>query len=419
MKIIIKNAKIVDSVKNEIYSGNLYIKDGCFSEEFDDADRVIEANGKYALPGIVDLHVHFRDPGQIHKEDVFTGSAAAASGGVTSVVTMPNTTPVMDNTELLSDYIKKCEQCDIRIFPCVCITKGMKSGELVDMAALAHSGAMAFSDDGRPVESAELMEQALINAHKLGVPVFSHSEILELAEGGKLNEGKVSRKLGIKGMPREAEEQAILREVTLAKKSDTPVHICHVSTAGSLDIIRKAKKQGVKVTCETGPHYFIFTEEELYKKDADYRMNPPLRCESDRQAVIEGLLDGTIDAIATDHAPHAAEEKADFTAAPNGVIGLQTSLSASYTALVKGGKLDMLSLARLMCENPAKIGRLPVGQFGIGSAADIVLFDPEEEWTVEKQSLAGKSKNTPFKGMKLAGKVKLTICRGKIIFEDK
>ena len=375
-------------------------------------NREIDAGGMYALPGLVDLHVHFRDPGQTHKEDIFTGAKAAASGGVTSVIAMPNTAPPADNPEILSDIAARAKEADIRIYQSACITKQMKSEQLTDFDALAQAGAAAFSDDGLPVRSDELMKKALIKAAALGLPVLSHSEVLSLAENGKVNEGEASEKLGLKGMPKEAEYKAIEREIALCEETNCPLHICHVSTKESIDLVREAKKKGIKITCETAPHYFTFTEKAVLSGDADYRMNPPLRTENDRQAVIEGLKDGTIDCIATDHAPHAPEEKDDFKKAPNGVIGLQTSLSASYTALVKSGILTMRELIKLMSENPAKIAK-------INRENDVILFDPNEKWTVEKEELAGKSKNTPFKGMELFGKVKMTVCRGKIVYEEK
>lgn len=418
MNIIIKNVRVVDPSADGVKTGDLYVKDGVLTAPFETADRVIDASGLYALPGLVDLHVHFRDPGQTHKEDVVSGSAAAASGGVTSVFTMPNTAPVVDNVEVLSELLSRSAKTDIRIYQAACITNGMQSKQLTDMEALAKAGAAAFSDDGRPVESDELMAQALEIAAKLGRPVLSHSELLSLAEGGKVNGGRVAEELGVKPMPAEAESGAIAAEIELVRQTGCPLHFCHVSTAQSLAVIRKAKAEGLPITCETGPHYFTFTEEELYKRDADYRMNPPLRSAADKQAVIDAIKDGTIDAIATDHAPHAAAEKADFVAAPNGVIGLQTSLAASYTALVISGIIDIRRLAELMSTTPAKIGKIDGGSLAVGENADIVLFDPMEKWTVEPSILAGKSKNTPFKGMTLSGKVKYTLCRGQVVYED-
>ena len=407
MKIKITNCINAKGEKTEIY-----IDGDSFVSPFGNPDCEIDAHGMYALPGLADIHVHFRDPGQTAKEDIMSGAKAAASGGVTTVLAMPNTAPPVDNPDILSDIVSRVKSADIRIYQAACITKQMKSEELTDFDTLKNAGAAAFSDDGLPVRSDDLMRKALIKAAALNLPVCSHSEVLSLAENGKVNEGEVSETLQVKGMPREAEYKAIEREIELCEESGAPLHICHVSTTESIDLVRKAKKRGVSVTCETAPHYFTFTEKAVLCRDADYRMNPPLRADADKQAVIEGLKDGAIDCIATDHAPHTSQDKADFEAAPNGVIGLQTALSASYTALVKTGVLTMQDLVRVMSENPLKIAHLDGG-------SDLILFDPCEVWVVEKENLAGKSKNTPFKGMELHGKVKMTICRGKIVYEDK
>lgn len=417
MKMIIKSAAVVDPVYERVTVQDIYMNNGRIVQPFaDDPAQIIDATGLYALPGLVDLHVHFRDPGQTRKEDVFSGAAAAAAGGVTSVIAMPNTVPVMDNPQVLRELLERAESAPIHVYQAACITAGMKSERLTDFAALKAAGAAAFSDDGLPVRSDELMERALVEAKRLGLPVLSHSEILPLAAGGKVNEGEVSRRLGVKGMPAAAEYEAVAREIALSEKTGCPLHICHVSTAESVERIRAAKKRGVPVTCETAPHYFTFTEEELLKRDADYRMNPPLRTARDQAAVTEGLADGTIDAIATDHAPHTAAEKADFEAAPNGVVGLETSLSAAYTKLVKGGVMHICRLARLMSYQPAKIAGIPGGLIDLNEPADIALFDPGEDWTVVPQELHGKSQNTPFKGRTLCGKVKYTVCGGEIVF---
>ena len=262
------------------------------------------------------------------------------------------------------------------------------------------------------------MSDALIEAARLKKPVVSHCEDLYLAAGGIMNECPVSKELGVKGTPAAAEDAAVAREVALAAAAGVPLHICHVSTAGSLAVIRAAKKDGVRITCETGPHYFWFTDEALRARDADFRMNPPLGGAADKKAVLAALLDGTIDAIATDHAPHAPAEKADFLKAPNGVVGMETSLSAAYTALVETGFMELSDLVRLMSVNPAKILGVPGGSLADGSPADLCLFDPAARWTVDPEKLHGKSKNTPFKGLTLTGRVKLTVCRGRVVYED-
>lgn len=421
MRILIRNAQILDPAGGRNGRGDLCLSDGKILDVSDEisapADRIIDATGLMALPGLVDMHVHLRDPGQTHKEDILTGCLAAASGGVTSLVCMPNTSPPADSPGTIAYILEKAGSAAARVYPAACITSGMEGRALCDLAALAGAGAAAFSDDGRPVPDAALMLEAMRQAASLRLPVLSHCEDLSLAGGGIMHEGAVSKQLSVKGIPAAAEDTASAREIALAASSGYPVHLCHVSTAVSLRMIRAAKRDGVPVTCETAPHYFTFTEGDLLSRKADFRMNPPLRTEADRKAVLEALADGTIDAIATDHAPHTAEEKAGFSTAPNGVIGLQTSLAAAYTALVRPGIVSMSRLAELMSVRPARIMGLPAGSLRPGENADLILFDPKAEWTVEKEKLAGKSHNTPFDGRRLFGRVMLTICRGLPVYE--
>lgn len=421
MRVLIRNAQILDPAGGRSGRGDLYLSDGKILDVSDEisapADRIIDATGLMALPGLVDMHVHLRDPGQTHKEDILTGCLAAASGGVTSLVCMPNTNPPADSPETIAYILEKSGEAAARVYPAACITSGMEGRALCDLAALAGAGAAAFSDDGRPVPDAALMLEAMRQAVSFGLPVLSHCEDLSLAAGGIMHEGAVSKRLSVRGIPAAAEDAASAREIALAASSGYPVHLCHVSTAVSLRMIRAAKRDGVPVTCETAPHYFTFTEGDLLSRKADFRMNPPLRTEADREAVLEALADGTIDAIATDHAPHTAEEKAGFLTAPNGVIGLQTSLAAAYTALVRPGIVSMSRLAELMSVRPARIMGLPAGSLRPGENADLILFDPKAEWTVEKEKLAGKSHNTPFDGRRLSGRVMLTICRGLPVYE--
>lgn len=423
-QLMIKDVRIVDPASGRDTVGDIFIEDGKIAEvgRIDGdklADHVIDGSGLMALPGLVDMHVHLRDPGQTHKETLHTGALAAAAGGVTSLLAMPNTAPAVDTPAVLEDILERAAKEPVRIYQSACITKGLKGETPTDLSALAAAGATAFTDDGRPVYNSRYMRDALVSAAALGRPVVSHCEDLELAGGGIMKEGPVSGKLGVRGIPNAAEDAAVAREVALAASAGVPLHICHVSTAVSLAVIRAAKRDGVQVTCETGPHYFWFTEEALLGRDADFRMNPPLGSAADKKAVIAALLDGTIDAIATDHAPHSPAEKADFEKAPNGVVGMETSLAASYTALVKTGLMDMADLVRLMSLNPARILGIPGGTLAEGAPADLVLFDPEVRWTVEPDRLHGKSRNTPFKGMELTGKVRCTICRGQLVFQDK
>ena len=313
--------------------------------------------------------------------------------------------------------LEKAKDADARVYVAASITKGLQSKEPTDLEEVRQAGAVGLSDDGRPVVNTAFLRDAMKKAPALGLTVVAHCEDLFLAEGGKINLGEVSEALGVKGIPAAAEDCGTAREIALAAAENVPVHICHVSTATSVALVRDAKSRGVKVTAETAPHYFSLTEKALLKRDADYRMNPPLRTDKDMNAVIEGLVDGTLDAIATDHAPHTPEEKSDFEKAPNGSIGMETSLAAGVTYLVKTGYLTFDELVRKMSVNPAKILGIDAGTLRVGAPADVVLVDLEEEWTVDPQKLHGKSRNTPFKGMTLTGKVKKTFLGGRVVFE--
>jgi dihydroorotase len=363
------------------------------------------------------MHVHFRDPGFTHKEDVLTGCSAALAGGVTGVVCMPNTNPVADNADTIKYVINKAEGTGVDVYPAGCITNGMSGSGLCNYKELISAGVKAISDDGRPVENAEQMRQALEMSNDNGLLVISHCEDLSIIDGGIMNKGEVSEKLGVKGMDRASEDYITAREMILAQSVDARIHICHVSTKGSTEMIRFAKSQGVKVTCETAPHYFMFTDKLLEKRDADYRMNPPLRTDEDVKAIIEGIKDGTIDCIITDHAPHAPEEKADFEKAPNGVLGLETSLAATLTALYHTGEITLNKLVELMCVNPRKILGLDVPEIEKGSTADLVIADINEKWTVDVNKLHSISKNSVFKGQTLTGKALVTISKGIIKYD--
>ena len=384
----------------------------------DKADRVIDGMGKLVVfPGLVDMHVHLRDPGFTHKEDVITGTNSAKAGGFTAVACMPNTKPSIDNADTVSYILDKAKNTGVKVYPVGCITKGMNGGELCDYDELKNAGVIAISDDGRPVENAELMRQALELSNTNGLCVISHCEDLNIINGGIMNKGEISEKLGVKGMDRASEDYITAREIALAMSCDAHIHIAHVSTEGSVNIIRAAKKDGVNVTCETCPHYFTYTDEKLLSQDADYRMNPPLRTEKDRIAIEKAVLDGTIDCIVTDHAPHAKEEKADFFKAPNGVVGLETSLAVTLTQLYHTGKCDLMKICEIMSENPRKVLGVEAVSIRDGSAADLTIFDTDIEWEVVPEELHSKSKNTVFKGEKLKGKTVFTISEGKIVFK--
>lgn len=421
-RTLIKNARIVNPARREDFIGDILIENDKIArvkekiEIIDESLEEIDATGLIAAPGLVDMHVHLRDPGFTDKEDITTAAKAAAAGGVTSLLAMPNTKPEVDNPETVRYVIENGAKTDINIYTSACITKKLAGEELCDFTALKEAGAIALTDDGRPVIRGDHLVEALEQAEKLDMIVCAHCEDLSIADGGLMNYGEVSKKLGVKGINRASEDMDTAREIAAAMATNTHIHICHVSTKGSAELIRAAKAMGVSVSAETAPHYLLLTDKELLSEDADYRMNPPLRTEEDRLAMISALRDGTIDAIATDHAPHTVSEKADFKTAPNGSIGMETSLAATLTAV--GDKLSMLEIISKMSYNPAKLLGIKAGTLNVGEQADIVLFDPAESFKVDPKALHGKSRNTPFKNMELTGKVKLTMCGGKTIYKD-
>ena len=420
MTTVIKNATVVSPADGLNGANDILIENGRIAAVGQNVsgDREIDAAGLYAVPGLVDMHVHLRDPGQTAKEDILTGCNAAAAGGVTSLLAMPNTDPAADSPETVRYMLDKAKDAKAHVYVAASITKGLQGKEPTDLQALRDAGAVGLSDDGRPVLQTKHLREAMNRAPKLGMTVVAHCEDLSLAEGGKINEGAVSEALGVKGIPAAAEDCGTAREIALAAADNVPVHICHVSTRTSVALVRDSKRRGVKVTAETAPHYFSLTEQALRGRDADFRMNPPLRTAADVQAIIEGLQDGTLDAIATDHAPHTPEDKADFEKAPNGSIGMETSLAVGVTYLVKPGLLSFSQLIEKMSANPAKLLGIPAGTLAVGAPADIALVDLNREWTVDANRLHGKSKNTPFKGMTLTGKVVKTFLGGEVVFDE-
>ena len=414
--ILIRNIRAVDNAAD--ITADVLIKDGVIEKISigiaAEAEQVIDGTGLVLMPSLFDMHVHLRDPGFTHKEDMLTGCGAALAGGVTGVLAMPNTKPPCDDPEIIRNIIGKAKGTGVDVYPVGCITGGMSGNGLCDYDALKAAGCICISDDGRPVENAENMRKALELSKENGLLVASHCEDLSIINGGIMNKGETSEKLGVKGMDRASEDYITAREMILASSVGARIHICHVSTEGSAAMIRFAKSRGVKVTCETAPHYFMLTDKLLEKRDADYRMNPPLRTAEDVRAIIEAIKDGTIDCIITDHAPHAAEEKADFEKAPNGVVGLETSLAATLTALYHTGEISLNKVVELMCVNPRKILGLDIPAIKEGSTADLVIADINMKWTVEPEKLHSKSKNTVFKGMELTGKPLVTISKGEI-----
>lgn len=419
--ILLKGIRAIDAENDFI--ADIYIADGKIKHVADSiemkADIEIDGTGLAVMPSFFDMHVHFRDPGFTHKEDVITGCNAALAGGVTGVLCMPNTKPPVDNPETVKYIIDKAEDTGVEVYPVGCITNGMCGKELCDYDELKQSGVLAVSDDGRPVENAEQMREALEKSNDNGLLVISHCEDLSIINGGIMNKGEMSEKLGVKGMDRVSEDMITAREIILAKSVNSRIHIAHVSTEGSTEIIRQSKKAGVKVTCETCPHYFLLTDEKLAARDADFRMNPPLRTADDVKAIIDGIVDGTIDCIVTDHAPHTAEEKADFEKAPNGVVGLETSFAAALTGLYHTGKVSLNKIVELMSVNPRKLLGLPFISIKDDETADLVIADLNKEWIVEPGKLHSKSHNTVFKGMTLKGKPIMTISKGEIRYENK
>ena len=420
--MIIKKALLTDPATQTSRKCDIRITNGLISaigESISPAssEDVLSAEGLVAAPGLIDTHVHFRDPGFTHKENLHTGSLAAAKGGFTSVICMANTSPVVDNEQTLSDILTRSREEKIRIFQAASVSLGLKGEEPTDMKALADAGACGFTDDGIPLKNAAFLYDAMKKTAELGVPISLHEEDPAFIKNNGINHGPVSEQLGIYGSPSVAEESLVARDCLLALRSGAHVVIQHFSSGRSVEIVRMYKGLGAKLHAEATPHHFTLTEEAVLKYGTLAKMNPPLRTEADRQAIIAGLADGTIDIIATDHAPHSPEEKArSITGAPSGIIGLETSLALGITSLVRPGHLTLMQLLEKMTVNPADLYHLPSGRVEIGKAADLVLFDPEECWTPTEY--LSMSSNSPFTGWQLYGKVKYTICKGDVVYRD-
>lgn len=422
MGLLIKEGRVIDPSQGIDETADILVQAGIIKElgknlKAGTGWETIEATGLLVTPGLIDMHVHLRDPGLEYKEDILTGTRAAAAGGFTSVACMPNTRPVNDSRMVTEYIISKAKSgALVNVFPIGAITCGSKGEALVVLDELRAAGCVAVSDDGRPVMDAQMMRLALESAGHMGIPLISHAEELSLAADGVMNEGAVSRELGVKGIPWAAEDTAVARDVCLAEFTGAPVHIAHVSTGGAVRIIRDAKARGVKVTCETAPHYFSLTDDALRSCGANAKMNPPLRGADDVAAIKAGLADGTIDAIATDHAPHQSDEKdVELSRALNGIIGLETSLPLSLS-LVEEGVLGISALVERMSLNPAKILGIGRGTLKPGAIADISIIDPNLEWVVEAEKLASKSKNSPWLGEKMQGKAVYTIVGGNLVY---
>ena len=421
-RLLIRGARILNPARGEDYVGNILISGdriSAVSENLYDADaEVIEAKGLTAVPGFVDMHVHLRDPGFTDKEDIYTGCRAAAAGGVTSLLCMPNTKPAVDTPETVRYILDKAKTADAHVYVAAAITKGLKGEELCDLEALHDAGAIALSDDGRPVIDTACLVKALCEAPKLHMRVTAHCEDLFLAKKWVMHEGEVSEKLNLPGVPAAAEDCGTAREIAAAAAYDVPVHICHVSTATSAALIRDAKARGVKVTAETAPHYLLLTDEALEKHDADYRMNPPLRSRADRDALLAGITDGTIEVIATDHAPHTAAEKSrGLAASAMGVVGLECAFPLLYKYMVLPGIITLEKLIALMAVNPRRIFGLG-GGLHVGDQADFTVLDLDARYRVDPATFLSMGRATPFAGWEVQGRAAMTVVGGREVFRD-
>ena len=422
MSTLLKNGTVIDYASNTNKKLDILIENDKISkiaENLDvQADKIIDCTGYYIMPGMIDMHCHLREPGGEHKETIETGSKSAVAGGFTTICPMPNTNPTPDSAIVLQQIIDRAKEVNLcNILPFSSITKGEKGQELVDFKAQLEAGAIAFSDDGMPVENARMIRDAMLEANKLGSFISEHCEEKSVSSGA-INAGSVAERLEVEGVLPEAEEIMAARDIVIAETNNLHTHICHISTKTSVDMIRSAKQRGVKVTCETCPHYYTFTVDEVLESGVNAKMNPPLREEKDRLAIIEGIKDGTIDAIITDHAPHAEEEKAKGLAkAPNGIIGFETALGATITNLVEPGLISYLDMVRVMSYNPAKLLGIDRGEIAEGKVADLTIFDPNREYVFLKEKIVSKSKNTPWINKKLKGQVKYTIVSGRVVYE--
>lgn len=423
VSILIKNGRILNPSENLDEVMDVFIKDGVIKKKGLDievcADKVIDARGCYVMPGLIDLHVHFRDPGLTYKEDIETGSRAAAKGGFTTVCCMPNTKPVVDNTDTVKYIIKKSKEAGLtNVLPVGAVTKSMQGKEITDVNELKKAGICAISEDGKSVMDSGVYRQAMKNAVRAGIPVMAHCEDINLVEGGVINLGEKSEQLGVKGISNAVEDVIALRDILLARETGATLHLCHCSTKDSVEMVRQAKAEGVKVTAEVCPHHFSMCTDDITGNDGNFKMNPPLRAREDMEALIRGLSEDIMDVISTDHAPHSAEEKAkDLEHAPFGIVGLETSVALTMTNLVKKGYITPLQMAAKMSYNPARVLGIDKGTLDEGAVADVTIINPDKEYMIDVENFVSKGKNTPFNGYKVFGEVEYTIMNGDIVYQ--
>ena len=439
MTILIKGGQVINPATQTNEVMDVFVADGIVQEIKQSitavADRVIDAKGCYVMPGFIDMHVHFRDPGLEYKEDIFTGMQAAAHGGFTTVLTMPNTKPVVDHADVVNYVHQKAAsgKC-IHVLQVGAITKGQKGEELADIEGMVKAGSPAISEDGKSVMNAQIYREAMLEAARLDIPVLAHCEDINMVNGGVMNADEKAKELGMPGITNAVEDVIIARDIMLSKDTGARLHLCHCSTAGSVQMVRLAKKEGMQVTAEVCPHHFTLTSDDISEyvpqieagimipqdtdADTNYKMNPPLRTKADVEALKEGLKEGVMDVISTDHAPHSFQEKnTSMKKAPFGIVGLETAACLTYSELVLGGYLTPMQMAEKMSYNPAKIIGIDKGDIQPGKAADVVIFDPNETYTIDKNTFASKGRNTPFHGRNVTGRVKYTICDGNLVYE--
>lgn len=423
MTLLIRNGRVIDPASNVDMTADVLVENGIVSKVMpqiqDQADQQINAEGCYVMPGFIDLHVHLRDPGQEHKETVVTGAAAAARGGYTTIVAMPNTKPVVDNADVVNYVHNKAKNmAKVNILQAGAITKKMEGMQLADIEQMVLAGSPAVSEDGKSVMNAYLLREAMQLAEKLDIPVLSHCEDRNLLNGGVVNDDENAKKYGLPGISNSVEDVIAMRDVMLAKDTGAKLHLCHCSTKDSVEIVRAAKEKNVRITAEVCPHHFTLSSDDIIPGDTNYKMNPPLRKREDVEALRQGLKEGIMDVIATDHAPHAKEEKNDsMLRAPFGIVGLETAAALTYTELVLSGCLSVMQMAEKMSLNPARVIGLDKGSLEPGKAADLVIFDPHKTYKIEASQFASKSRNTPFNGREVTGAVRATIVGGEIVYQ--